>query len=675
MSDLPNLARPDDDPWLWLEEVDGAAALAWVEARNAETLARLAGRFEADAERLRAAMDRPGKLPHVTRRGPWLYNLWRDADHARGLWRRTTLESFRTDEPRWQTVLDLDDLALREGEDWVWGGATTRPLAHDRALLRLSRGGSDAATLREFDVEARAFVPGGFALPEQKGAAAWLDRDTLVLSSSLGGATRSGYARTARLWRRGAAPLDAPPIFEVAQDSMSAWAETDPGAPGRIWFAEKTGFYSTRVWLGGAAGPERRVELPEDAEFSWARGFLALRLRSPWLGHAADTLLGIGLDDVLAGARDFAVLARPAPRRALQGFFWAGGALVAAELDDLRPRHTRFDPRAAWRATPLPGAPREGVAALWPLDAEAEESDGTLLLQAEDPLTPPRLLLLEPGAAAPALLRASTPAFDGAGLAVARHDAVAADGERVPYFQVGPAEARGDAPVLLHGYGGFRIPILPSYAANSGIGWLEKGGTLVLACLRGGGEFGTAWHEAGVREGKRVAQDDFAAVAADLVARGVTVPARIAASGGSNGGLLVGNMLTRHPEKFGALLCTIPLLDMRRYTRLLAGASWVAEYGDPQDAADWAFLSGISAYHRAEGGRAYPPILLMTTRRDDRVHPGHARKMAAKLRALGYDAAFHEPAAGGHGLGKDNAEAARSAAVGAAFLRAAIGWG
>jgi prolyl oligopeptidase len=670
---LPNLARPDDDPWAWLEEVEGARALAWVEARNAETLARLSGRFEADEARLRAAMDRPGKLPHVTRRGPWLYNFWRDAEHPRGLWRRTMLDSFRRDEPGWQPVLDLDDLARREGEDWVWGGATTRPGAHDRALLRLSRGGSDAATLREFDVEAGEFVAGGFELPEQKGGAAWLDRDTLVLSTSLGGATRSGYARAARLWRRGSAPLAEAPIFEVGEDSMSGWAEVDPDAPGRLTFGEQLGFYTSRVWVGGAAGPKRRVELPEDSEFSWHRDFLALRLRSPWLGHAADTLLGIGFEAFLAGSRDFAVLTRPAPRRALQGFFWAGGALVASELDDLRPRHTRFEPREGWRAAPLPGAPEQGVASVWPLDAEAEESDGALLLQAEDPVTPPRLLLLEAGAEAPALLREATPAFDGAGLSVARHDAVAADGQRIPYFQIGPAETQGDAPVLLYGYGGFRIPILPNYAANSGIGWLAHGGTLVLACVRGGGEFGTSWHEAGVRQGKRVAQDDFSVVAADLVARGVTVPARIAAMGGSNGGLLVGNMLARHPEKFGAVLCTIPLLDMRRYTKLLAGASWVAEYGDPDDAEDWAFLSEISAYHLAEAGRAYPPMLLVTTRRDDRVHPGHARKMAAKLRALGHDTALYEAAGGGHGMGRDNAEAARTAALGYAFLRGAIG--
>ncbi len=445
------------------------------------------------------------------------------------------------------------------------------------------------------------------------------------------------------------------------------------------------------MWIGGEGGPEHRIDLPEDAEFSWHRGHLALRLRSAWAGHEADTLLGIGFGAFLEGRRDFATLARPRARRALQGFFWANGTLVASELDDLRPRHTLFDPRAGWRATALPGAPETGVASIWPLDAEPEESDGTLLVQSEDPVTPPRLLLLlapaqsapalaapalaAPALAAPALLREATPAFDRAGLHVARHDAIATDGARVPYFQIGPAGASGDAPVLLYGYGGFRIPILPTYAASSGITWLERGGTLVMACIRGGGEFDTAWHEAGLRQGKRVAQDDFATVATDLVTRGVTVPSRIAASGGSNGGLLIGNMLTRHPEKFGALLCTIPLLDMRRYTRLLAGASWVAEYGDPERPEDWAFLSEISAYHLAEAGRRYPPILLMTTRRDDRVHPGHARKMAAKLRALGCDAELYEPAAGGHGLGKDNAEAARSAAIGAAFLRESIGFG
>ncbi|WP_043833697.1 prolyl oligopeptidase family serine peptidase [Muricoccus aerilatus] len=677
----PTLATPDDDPWLWLEEVEGERALAWVDGQNATTLARLAdARFEAEREAVRRVLDRPDKLPFVTRRGEWLYNFWQDAGHPRGLWRRASLESYRDPEPDWDVLLDLDALAREEGEDWVWSGAATLPGSHDLAILRLSRGGGDAVVLREFSLADRRFVEDGFVLPEAKSSADWIDRDTLLVSSALGEgmATRSGYARTVRLWLRGTDPLAAPVLFECDPDHMGAWGGVDREVPGRLVFIDQIGFYDTTVHLGDRSGAGPAIDLPADADFRWQRGWLAVRPRSAWTvggtTHAPDTLLGIRFDAFMAGARDFRVLFTPGERRALQGFFWCDGRLVASVLDELRPVFIVFTPGEEWRSAGLPGLPEAGVAHLWPLDSEAEESDGSLLAQFEDPVTPPSLLLTDTALSAPLLLRRSSATYDATGCVVTRHEAISVDGERIPYVQTGPVGETGEAPVHLSGYGGFRISRLPNYQGMQGKLWLERGGTTVVANIRGGGEFGTRWHEAGRREGKRLSHDDFAAVAADLVRRGVTRPGRIAAEGGSNGGLLIANMLTRYPERFGALFCTIPLIDMRRYSKLLAGASWIAEYGDPDKPEDWAFLQHMSAYHVAEPERPYPPILLATTRRDDRVHPGHARKMAAKLQAMGYPALFHEPAAGGHGYGKDNAEVAGFAALGAAFLRRAIGW-
>ncbi|WP_458093479.1 prolyl oligopeptidase family serine peptidase [Roseomonas sp. WA12] len=678
----PTLAAPDDDPWIWLEEVEGERAVAWVAEQNAATLARLAdARFEADRDAVRTALDRPDKLPMVSRRGNFLYNFWQDAAHPRGLWRRTTLESYRQPQPEWDVLLDLDALVQVEGADWVWQGSDMLPGTHDLAMLRLSRGGGDAVVMREFDLEKRRFVENGFVTPEAKGGTDWLDRDTLLLSSALGEgmATHSGYARTIRLWSRGTDPATAPVLFSCDAAHMGTWGGVDREGGGRLVFIDQVGFYETAIHLGDRTGPRIRIDLPGDAEFRWQRGWMVVRLRSPWTTgettHAADTLLGIGLDAFLAGDRDFQVLVTPGERRALQGIFWCDGRLVVSALDELRPDFNVFTPGAeGWSSARLSGLPEAGVAHVWPLDSMAEESDGSLLAQVEDPITPASLLLTDVGLSAPLLLRRSSPIFDANGLVVTRHEAVSVDGERIPYVQTGPAGETGDAPVHLSGYGGFRISRLPTYQGMSGKLWLEKGGTTVIANIRGGGEFGTRWHEAGRREGKRLSHDDFAAVAADLVRRGVTRAGRIAAEGGSNGGLLIANMLTRYPERFGALFCTIPLIDMRRYSKLLAGASWIAEYGDPDKPEDWAFLQHMSAYHVAEPGRPYPPILLATTRRDDRVHPGHARKMAAKLQALGYPALFHEPAAGGHGYGKDNAEVANFAALGAAFLRRAIGW-
>ena len=675
MDTRPTTDAPDDDPYLWLEEVDGERALAWVEAASAATLARLEGpALDADREALRAILDRPTNIPVVTRRGGLLYNYWKDADHKRGLWRRTTMQSYRTDAPEWDMLLDVDALAAAEGEDWVWRGASTQGPGHARALVSLSRGGGDAVVVREFDLGTRAFVADGFVLPEAKGGASWLDADMVLLMSALGGATASGYARTVRRWARGTSHETAPVVFEVTPDRMGVGAVYDRALDTVVYVAQLA-FFDSEVWLGGRDGPGQRLDLPTDAQVELHKGWLVVQSRAAWTvggeTHAADTVLAIGLAAFLAGERAFRVLFAPGPRRALQGFFWAGERLVISVLDNLRPEFLVVSP-GDWTSEPLPGLPAVGSVSVWPLDADNVESDGTMLASVATPVSPPHLLLL--GEGLPVVLRETPAAYDPRGSVVTQYEAVSSDGERVPYIQVGPPGAGPDAPVYMTAYGGFGISMIPGYMARAGKLWIERGGTVVVANLRGGGEFGSAWHDAGRRAGKILSHDDFAAVAADLVARGVTRPGRIAAEGGSNGGLLIANMLTRYPERFGALFCTIPLIDMRRYHRLLAGASWVAEYGDPDVPEDWAFMRTLSAYQVAEPGRPYPPILLATTRRDDRVHPGHARKMAAKLKAMGYDALFYEPAGGGHGFGRDNTEAAAFAALGMAFLRRSIGW-
>jgi prolyl oligopeptidase len=679
----PTLDAPDDDPYLWLEEVDSERALGWVEAQNAATLALFGdARFAADRDALAAIFDRPDNLPLIARRGSRVFNFWKDAAHPRGLWRATSLEDFRNKAPEWETLLDLDALAATESEDWTWSGAATFPGTHDHAILMLSRGGADAVVQREFDLVAHHFVLGGFYLPEAKGGVAWLDRDTLLLSSAFGDgmATSSGYARTVRLWRRGTDPLAAPVIFATETGHMSVWADVDRESEGeeRLVFAERLGFFDEIVWIGDRGGPKTRIDIPTDASVEWHRGWLAVKPRTAWtIGgetYPPDTVLGISFAGFLAGDRHFTRLFEPAERLALQGFFWAGARLVLSVLDDLKPAFEALTPSdAGWSREPITGLPKFGVANIWSLDVRAEESNGDLLASAQDPLTPPALFLARP-AAAPELLKRAPQAFDPAGLVVTRHEAISTDGTRIPYTQVGPPGETGEAPVHLSGYGGFGISQLPYYNPTVGKLWLEDGGTSVVANIRGGGEFGARWHEAGRREGKRLSHDDFAAVAADLVRRGVTRPGRVAAEGGSNGGILITNMLTRYPDRFGALFCTIPLIDMRRYSRLHAGASWVAEYGDPDNPDDWGFLKEISAYHAAVPGRNYPPILIATSLRDDRVHPGHARKMAAKLQAMGYQAYFFEPAAGGHGYGKDNRERAAFTALGYNFLRRAIGW-
>jgi prolyl oligopeptidase len=678
----PTLEAPDDDPYLWLEEIETPRVLAWVEEQSAATLQRFSdAAVMADRDILKAIFDRPDNIATPNRRAGRLFNPWKDAANPRGVWRVTTLESFCSDAPDWDVLIDVDALAAREGEDWVWRGGASLPPAHERAIVHLSRGGSDAVVLREFDLSTREFVPDGFNLPESRSSIAWLDRDTVLLSSPLGTgmATRSGLPRTIRLWRRGGDPLTAPVVFETTEESMGVWAQFDrDSANERVLFIEKPGIIDANIWIGDRNGPRTKVDLPTDCWAQTSRDWLAVKPRTAWTvggeNYAPDTVIGMPFPAFLAGERRFTRLFEPQDRRALQGFFWCGGRLVLSILDDLKPSFEVVTPsKGEWSREVITGLPDLGTAHVWPFDIEPEESKGDLLATAHDPLTPPSLFLIKPHAA-PQLLKRAPQAFDTTGLVGTRHEAISTDGTRIPYVQVGPPGETGDAPVHLYGYGGFGISMPPYY--NSAIGklWLERGGTAVIAHLRGGREFGTAWHEAARREGRRLAHDDFAAVAADLVRRGVTRPGRIAAEGGSNGGLLIANMLTRYPQRFGALFCTMPVIDMRRYAKLLIGPAITDEYGDPDKPEDWAFLAGISAYHVAAPGHAYPPILIATSRRDDRVHPGHARKMAAKLQAMGYQAYFYELATGGHSHGKDHADTAAFMSLGYAFLRRAIGW-
>jgi prolyl oligopeptidase len=468
-------------------------------------------------------------------------------------------------------------------------------------------------------------------------------------------------------------------IFETAPDSMAVSSNVDrTDAETRVWFVERFDFFNYNLWLGNEAGARLKLDLPTDIWMQAHRDWLVVKRRAAWTAggqtHVPDTVLAMLLSAFLAGDRNFEVVFEPGPRRALQGFFWSANGLVLPILDELRPVFEVLTPSAkGWSRTSLPGLPGIGVVDVWRLDTHEAEDNGDLLANIQDPLTPSSLMLIE-RIESPALLKQAPRTFSADGLVVTQHEAISTDGERIPYVQTGPAVETGDAPVYLNAYGGFGIAMRPYYNSAVGKLWLERGGTWVVANIRGGGEFGTSWHDAGRYAGKRLAHDDFAAVAADLVRRGVTRPDRIAAEGGSNGGILISNMLTRYPERFGALFCTIPLIDMRRYTRLLAGASWIAEYGDPDKPEEWGWLQTYSAYHAARPGQRYPPILIATTRRDDRVHPGHARKMTAKLQAMGYEAYFYEPAAGGHGYGKDNSERAAFTALGYTFLKNKIGW-
>jgi prolyl oligopeptidase len=668
----------EDDPYLWLEEIDGERAVAWVKENNAETAERLAGGddFESLRVRLREALDDGRRIPMPLLHGGYLYNFWQDARNPRGVWRRTTLAGYRLAEPDWRVLLDLDRLAVDEDENWVWQGASLLRPRGSRAMVALSRGGADAHVFREFDLERRAFVPDGFALPEAKSDLSWIDEDTIYVGTDEGpgSLTDSGHPRRWRKWRRGTPLLDAPLVYECAVTDLGVGVEHDP-TPGYVrdvvhrW----VDFYRTEAFLRD--GEELRpIEVPEDASIDLHGPWLLIQLRSPWLvgdvTYPAGCLLATPLDGFMKGERELSVLFEPDERTSLLDHARTQHHLILTVSTDVRSELRLLTPgQGGWTSEPLE-VPSDGEADLRHLAVHDTAPDaGDQYLVVSTGFTEPTTLWYgHAGVRRPERLRREPELFDTAGLAVEQHFASSADGTRVPYFLVAPKDG-GPVPTVLRGYGGFEIPQLPIYHALIGRGWLESGGAYAVANIRGGGEYGPAWHQAALRENRFRAFEDFAAVARDLVARGVTTRELLAAEGGSNGGLLMGVMLTGHPELFGAVMIRQPLADMRRFNRLLAGALWVAEYGDPDDEGDWEFLSRYSPYHNVDPDRAYPPALIATSTRDDRVHPGHARKLAARLREHGHDVTYYENDEGGHAGASDNAQAAHVWALMFSFLR------
>ncbi|MFD2341151.1 S9 family peptidase [Clavibacter tessellarius] len=684
MTDDAHGPATPDDPFLWLEDIHGDRALAWVRAENDRTLARSPEDARAGlTSELLEVLESDERIPYVTRHGDHLYNLWRDAEHVQGLWRRTTLDEYEAPSPEWEVLLDLDALGAAEGIPWQFSRAQLLSPTRDRALVSLSPDGGDAVAVRELDLATGRFVEDGFAVPVAKTMVSWIDRDTVFVGTDFGpgSLTESSYARTARRWSRGQALADAAEVHAVAAGDMLVHVTHDP-TPGfeRDVVREVPDFFTSRTLLLTDAGTVP-IDVPDDVDVDLHREWLLLRpRRDTEIGgvvHAGGSLLAARLDDFLAGSRALAVLVAPTSSRSLEDWAWTAGHLVVTLLEDVASRIRVLTPPTAggsggWTEEDVPvGTPLASVSVV-ATDRETDE----YWLAVTGFLTPPTLLRGVVGEGPPRAVKDQPASFDAAGLEVAQHFAVSDDGTRVPYFQVGPRDLPldGSAPTLLSGYGGFENSLLPSYSGVRGRGWLARGGVYVLANIRGGGEYGPAWHRAALRQDRHRAYEDFAAVARDLVTRGVTVPARLGCEGRSNGGLLVGNMLTAYPELFGAVVCGVPLLDMRRYTRLSAGASWIAEYGDPDVPADWEFIRTFSPYHNVREGVAYPPTLVYAATSDDRVGPVQARKMVALLHETGVeDAWYFENTAGGHGGSADNPATARLQSLIHGFLWERLG--
>ncbi|AMO04675.1 prolyl oligopeptidase family serine peptidase [Mycolicibacterium neoaurum] len=656
------------DPYLWLEDVTGDAALDWVRSHNEPTLAQLGGdEFEAMRAEALEVLDTDARIPYVRRRGEYLYNFWRDETNPRGLWRRTTLESYRTEQPDWDVVIDVDELARADDTNWVWAGADVIEPDHSLALISLSRGGADAVVVREFDMRTRAFVSGGFELPEAKTQISWEDEDTLLVGTDFGegSLTDSGYARLVKRWRRGTPLADAAQVYAGERTDVIVAASVDrtPGYQ-RTLISRAVDFFNDEIYeLRGEQLV--RFDAPTDASLSVHRDWLLIELRTDWDNYRAGSLLAADYDEFVSGTKNLTVVFEPDERTSLHQYSWTRDKLVLVTLADVA-SHVQIVTPGTWTAVDLAGVPPNTNTVIAGADSDGDE----IFLDSSGFLTPSQLLHgTADGPVRP--IKAAPGFFDTTGLQVSQHFATSADGTSIPYFVVGRPGATG--PTLLGGYGGFEVSRTPGYDGVLGRLWLARGGTYALANIRGGGEYGPGWHTQAMREGRHLVDEDFAAVAGDLVARGITTVDRLGAQGGSNGGLLMGIMLTRYPDRFGALVCSVPLLDMKRFHLLLAGASWMAEYGNPDDPEDWEFISKYSPYQNISADRTYPPILITTSTRDDRVHPGHARKMTAALEEARHPVSYYENIDGGHGGAADNSQAAFRSALIYRYLWQTIG--
>jgi len=666
---------PQDDPYAWLEDVSGAKSLDWVKARNAKAEADIASSapFKTLEAQIRASLDSTAKIPGVEKIGAYYYNFWKDAQHQRGLWRRTTLDEYRKPEPAWETVLDLDALNTAEGTQWVWHGANCLRPKYQRCLIALSPGGSDADVTREFDLTTKQFVQDGFFRPEAKGGLGWIDENTVYVFTDFGAGTltSSGYPRMVKQWTRGTPLASAKLVYAGKPDDMyiSALHDDTPGFE-RDFISRTLAFYNDELYLRGANGQLTKVDAPNSAQKGVHKDWLLLELREPYTAggktYAAGALIATHFDAFMAGKRDFTALFTPTDHGALAGYTWTRDHLILNVMEDVKNQLSVLTPgKDGWAKTAFVGAPTIGTVGVSPVDPD---DSNALWLTSTDFLSPTTLSIVDVGNA-PEVLKSNPVFFDGSLDVIEQHFATSKDGTQVPYFLVRPKDLKfdGKTPTLLYGYGGFEISLTPSYSGAIGKGWLEKGGVYVLANIRGGGEYGPRWHQAALKANRHKAYEDFAAIADDLVARKITSPKHLGTMGGSNGGLLMGNMLTQYPEKFGAIVVQVPLLDMKRYNHLLAGASWMAEYGNP-DTSDWDFIQTFSPYHLFDASKDYPPTLFTTSTKDDRVHPAHARKMMAKMEAAGKNVRYYENIEGGHGGAANNAQAAHMSALAYTFL-------
>ncbi|GAA0206426.1 prolyl oligopeptidase family protein [Actinomadura yumaensis] len=681
-SSAPAFATSEaSDPYVWLEEVEGERAMEWVKAHNAHSLGVLQGdpRYETLHQQALEIVQSRDRIPApgFTHDGH-IDNFWQDAQHVRGVWRRTTLDSYKTAEPQWETVLDIDALAEAESANWVYKGSTCLAPEERYCLISLSNGGKDAVTLREFDSVTRSFVEGGIYLPESKGGASWINKDTLLVARDFGPGTltNSGYPMVVKRMRRGENLDQADVLFmgEPTDVSVSGYTLRDADGVLKATLINRSiDFYSSETYRVTDDGAVVKLALPAKSDITGlVAGKLVVSLKQDWTAPSGQDfksgdLIAWPLDAWLEDPATPAVLVlRPTERQAVEGVNATRNTLVVALYDNVRGSVRVYRPgESEWTYSTLDLPQNVSVGV-----GSASEVDDKVFVSVTGYLNPSSLWLADAATGAVDQVKSMPAKFDATGMTVEQHEARSADGTMIPYFVVHKADMPldGSNPTLLYGYGGFESSLLPGYSATVGKLWLERGGVYVIANTRGGGEFGPRWHEAALQQNRQRAHEDFQAVALDLIARKITSQPKLGIMGGSQGGLFMGAMLTQRPDLINAAVIQVPLFDMLRFHKLLAGASWIGEYGDPEIPEQRAWIQQYSPYQNLRAGQPYPEVFIHTSTKDDRVHPGHARKAAARLEELGYPVLFYENTDGGHAAGANLQETARRLALEYTYL-------
>lgn len=665
-----------DDPYLWLEEVNGERALEFVNQKNKVTVDKLS--HEKDYQKI---YDKSLEIYNSNERivypsvyDQFVYNFWQDKDHVRGIWRRTTKKDYLSGNPTWEILLDIDEMSKKDNVKWVFKGAGGLYPKYDRFLVSLSKGGGDASETREFDVNKKAFIENGFFIPEAKGGGSYLDENTLIVSSDFGKGTMttSGYPRQVKIWKRGTPLKDAQLVMEGDSTDVSTYGYLmRDGETKYLMFGRGMTFYS-RVNFVQIDSKLVKLDLPEDASITGIlNNQLIFELKSDWKAagklYKQGSLVSLDFRALIKGEHKVSLIIQPDEFTSVTSASPTKNKLLVNLLTNVKSELYiyAFD-NGSWTRKKV-SAPDFGTITI---NATDDEFSDLYFFSFTNFLSPSTLYVANAQDNSIKEYKSLPAFFDGSKYKVEQYKVKSTDGTLVPYFVVASKNVKYDGknPTLLYAYGGFEVPMLPSYSAVIGNAWLENGGVYVLANIRGGGEFGPRWHQDGLKENRQIVFNDFYAVAEDLIAKKITSSKNLGISGGSNGGLLVGVAFTQRPELFNAVVCAVPLLDMKRFNHLLAGASWMGEYGDPDKPEQWEYISKYSPYHNVKKNIKYPEVFFYTSTRDDRVHPGHARKMVARMSELGYPVYYFENIEGGHAGSSTNDQRAKMAAMQFSYL-------